>query len=112
MIKPLLTRVGVAVGGLALSFTGGAGIASADPDLGSIINTTCSEEQVVSALKAVSPGFAKQFNSDPQQLASLRTFLASSPNQRQQLAQQFMDTPGNALLLPTFQQAFSTCNSF
>ncbi|MGA8125027.1 MAG: hemophore-related protein, partial [Mycobacterium sp.] len=37
-----LTRLAVAVCGLALSLTAGAGVASADPDLGPAINTTCS----------------------------------------------------------------------
>ena len=52
MLKLSLTRLAVAVGGLALSLTAGTRVASADPDLGPAINTTCSYQQVVSALNA------------------------------------------------------------
>jgi hypothetical protein len=62
MIKVSLTRLAVAVGGLALSLTAGAGVASADPDLGPIINTTCTYPQAVAALNAQDPATAAQFN--------------------------------------------------
>ena len=52
MVKLSLIRPAVAVAGLALSVTFGAGVASADPDLGPIINTTCSYPQVIAALNA------------------------------------------------------------
>ena len=50
MTKLLLTRLGVAVGSLALSLTGGAGVASAGPDLFSAVNSTCTYSQFVAAL--------------------------------------------------------------
>ena len=43
----------------------GAGVASADPDLGLIVNATCSYLQVVSALFAQDPEAAAQFNASP-----------------------------------------------
>jgi hypothetical protein len=49
------TRLVIAVGGIALSLTTGAGVASADPDLGPLINTTCTYPQAVAALNAQSP---------------------------------------------------------
>ena len=52
MIKLPLSRLAVAVGGLALSLTAGAGVASADPVLDPIVNTTCSFPQVMAALNA------------------------------------------------------------
>ena len=55
MIKPLLTRVGVAVGSLALSLTAGVGVASADPDVGSAVDSTCTYSQFVAALNAQNP---------------------------------------------------------
>ena len=57
MIKPLLTRVGVAVGSLALSLTAGVGVASADPDLGSAVDSTCTYSQFVAALNAQDPQY-------------------------------------------------------
>ena len=112
MFNVSLSKLAVAVGGLALSLTAGAGVASADPDLGPIVNTTCTEQQVTSALNAANPSEGKRVNSDPQQRAFLRMFLASPPDQRLQLAQQLMSAPGNAPYLPTLQKVFDTCNNF
>ncbi|MCV7398777.1 hemophore-related protein [Mycobacterium fragae] len=112
MIKLVLTRLGVAVGCLGLSFTALAGVASAEPDLGPIVNTTCTEGQVKAALSAADPAGAQRINSDPQQTAFLRTFLAAPPDQRLQLAQQIMTAPGNAQYVPTLQKVFNTCNNF
>lgn len=47
-------KVLVAAGGLALSLTAGAGMASAQ-DLSAIINTTCTYPQVLGALNAQNP---------------------------------------------------------
>ena len=55
MVTRSLSKLAAAAGGLALSVLAGAGIASADPDLGAAINTTCSYPQVVAALNAQSP---------------------------------------------------------
>ena len=55
MIKVSLTSMAAAVGGLALSLAAGAGVASAAPDLGPAVNTTCSYPQLVSALNAQGP---------------------------------------------------------
>ncbi len=55
MIKLSLTRLAAAVGGLAVAFAAGAGVASATPDLGPAVNTTCSYPQLVSALNAQGP---------------------------------------------------------
>jgi hypothetical protein len=71
MIKLSLTRLAVAVGGLALSLTVGAGVASADPDLGPIVNTTCSYPQVMAALNAQDPAAAAQFNASPMAQSAL-----------------------------------------
>ena len=45
MTKLSLTRVAVAIGGLTLSLTARAAVASAGPDLGPAINTTCTYDQ-------------------------------------------------------------------
>ena len=95
MVKLSLIRPAVAVAGLALSVTFGAGVASADPDLGPIINTTCSYGQVMAALNAQSPGAAAQLNASPTAQSVLRGFLDSSPDQRQQIAQELQSRPGS-----------------
>jgi hemophore-related protein len=108
MIKLSLTRLAVAVGGLALSLTAGAGVASADPDLGPIVNTTCTYSQAVSALNAQDPAAAAQFNASPPTQSYLRQFLASPPSQRQQIA----GSPGAEEYFGLLQQVFNTCKNY
>ena len=95
-------------GGLALSLTAGVGVASAGPDIGPLINTTCNYSQVVAALQAKAPGMANALSADPQAQAGLRQFLALAPDQRRQLA--------NKGALPDIPQplldAIGTCNNF
>jgi hemophore-related protein len=112
MIKRSLIGLTVAVGGLAVSLSAGAGAASADPDLGPIVNTTCSYSQAVSALNAQDPAAAAQFNQSPQTQAFLRRFLASPPDRRLQMAQQIQRTPGAEQYFGVMQEVFNTCNNY
>ncbi|MGH3959441.1 hemophore-related protein [Mycobacterium sp.] len=107
-----LTRLAVAVGGLALSLTAAAGVASADPDLGPMVNTTCSYPQAVAALNAQNPQAAAQFNESPATQSLLRQFLAAPPPRRQQMAQQIASTPGAEQYIGVIQQIAATCNNY
>jgi hemophore-related protein len=111
-----LARLIAAVGALALSLTSGAGVASADPDLSPVINTTCNYSQVVSALNAQSPPAAAALSASPTAQAMLRGFLASSPDQRQQIVEELESKPQSQ---PYFQQyvgavlqVANSCNNF
>ena len=112
MINLLLTRAGVAVGSLALSLTAGAGVASADPDLGPIVNTTCNYSQVTTALNAQDPAAAAEFNDSPMAQSWLRSFLASPPGQRQQMLQEVQGMPGTEEYVGTVVQLANTCNNY
>jgi hemophore-related protein len=112
MIKLSSTSVAVAVGGLAVSLTIGAATASADPDLGPIVNTTCSYPQVMAALNAQDPAAAAQFNSSPMAQSALRQFLASPPSQRLAMAQQMQGSPRAQQYFGLIQQVAATCNNF
>jgi hemophore-related protein len=112
MIKLWLTRRAVAVGGLALSLTVGAGVASADPDLGPIVNTTCSYPQVMAALNAQDPATAAQFKSSPMAQSALQQFLAAPPSQRLQMAQQMESSPRAQQYFGLIQQVAATCNNY
>jgi hemophore-related protein len=101
-----------AVAGLALSLTVSSGTASADPDLGPIVNTTCNYSQVMAALNAQNPAAADQFNRSPMAQSYLRSFLASPPSQRQAMAQQAMSSPRAAQQFGLVQQVAATCNNF
>jgi hemophore-related protein len=114
MIKLLLTRVGLVVGGLASSLTAGAGVASADPDLGSAVNTTCTYPQIVAALNAQNPQYGSLLNSSPELQTQLQQFLAGSRDERQQWAQAVVSNrnPANQQLIPILKTAFDTCGNF
>ena len=112
MIELSLTRLAVAVGGLALSLTAGAGVASADPDLGPIVNTTCSYPQVIAALNAQDPAAAAQFNSSPMAQSALQQFLASPPSKRLAMAQRMQSSPRAQQYFGLIQQVVATCNNF
>lgn len=81
-----------AVGALVLTMSSvaGMGIASAVPDLGPLINTTCSYPQIVAALNAQAPELAQQLSDHPQAQARLKQFLALPIDQRQQTVQQLL----------------------
>ena len=109
-------RLLAAVGTLALSLIPGTGVASADPDLSPVINTTCSYSQVVSAINVQSPPAGAALSASPTAQAVLRGFLASSPDQRQQIVQELESKPESQ---PYFQQyvgavlqVANTCNNF
>ena len=101
-----------ATGGLLLSLTAGTGIASAQGDLGAIINTTCSYPQVVAALTAQDPAAASQFNSSPMAMGVVQDFLGSSIAERQVTAQRLSSMPAAQEYLGLMQQVAGTCNNF
>jgi hemophore-related protein len=106
------TKVVVAAAGMALSLGIGTGIASAQPDVSAVVNTTCSYPQVVAALNQQSPAVASQFTSNPVAVAWVQNFLASPPAQRQQLIQQVQDIPAAQPYTGLVLQVVSTCNNF
>jgi hemophore-related protein len=112
MVTRSLTRLAAAAGGLALLLLTGAGIASADPDMGAAINTTCSYPQVVAALNAQSPAAAAKFNQSPMAQGWLRNFIASPPPQRAAMAQQAEGMPGAAQYIGLIGQIAGTCNGY
>ena len=114
MIKLRLTRLFVGVGGLALSLTAGVGVAAADPNLDSAVNTTCTYPQFVAALNAQNPLYGSTLISSPQMQGDLQTFLAEPPasERRQRFAKNVANNPANQQLLPILQKAFDTCSNF
>jgi hemophore-related protein len=112
MIKLSLTRLAVAIAGLALSLTAAAGVAHADPDLDPIVNTTCNYSQVMAALNAQDPATAAQFNSSPVAQSYLRQFLLSPPSRRMAMAQQLAASPEAQQNFGLVQQVAATCHNF
>ena len=112
MVQIWLTRLAVVAGSLTLSLLGGAGIASAEPDLSPIVNTTCSYPQVMSALNAQDPAAAAQFNASPESQSYLQQFLGAPRDQRQQMAGMIASAPGNQPYFELLRQVFTSCNNY
>ena len=112
MVTGSFTKLASAAGGLGLSLFASGAIASADPGIDSAINTTCSYPQVVAALNAQSPAAAAKFNQSAMAQGWLRSFLASAPPQRAQMAQQAEGMPGAAQYIGLIGQIAGTCNNF
>jgi hemophore-related protein len=106
------TKIVVVFGGMAVALTTGVGVASAAPDLGPLINTTCSYPQVVAALTAQSPEAANEFNAQPVAQSMLSSFIDSPVDQRQQIAQQVLATPVPQQYPLDVHKVASTCNNY
>lgn len=106
------TKLIVASGGLALSLTAGAGIASAGPDVSPIINSTCSYPQVVAALNAQDSGLAKQLTETPAATAWLQGLVAAPPEQRKVMVAQAQAIPAVQQYTPVIIAVANTCNNF
>lgn len=112
MKKMALRTLTVAVGGLALSMTAGAGLASAEPDLGPMVNSPCSYEQAMAAVHAENPMAARYLDQSPPNQQFLRVFLSSSQDQRVNLLNQIKNNQGAAQALPVFTQMLTTCVNY
>jgi hemophore-related protein len=104
-------KVLVASGGLVLSLTAGAGMASAQ-DLSAIINTTCTYPQVLGALNAQDPAAAAELTSSPLATGVVQDFLASPVPERQVTAQRLSGMPAAQQYLDTMLLVAGTCNSY
>ncbi|MCB0935898.1 MAG: hemophore-related protein [Mycobacterium sp.] len=104
-----LTSLAVAVGGSALALTAGAGFASAQPDIGPMVNTTCTFDQAMKAVHAENPMAASYLDASPPNLQFLRQFMASTPDQRVSMLNAVKNNPGADEALPVFTQMMTSC---
>jgi hemophore-related protein len=112
MVKRSSTKLAVTVGGLALSLITGAGLASADPDFGPMVSTTCTYDQAMAAVHTENPMAAQYLSQSPPNLQFLRVFLDSSPDQRVNLLNQIKNNEGADQALPIFQQMLTSCAKY
>jgi hemophore-related protein len=112
MMKVSLTRVAVAVGGLSLAVTAGAGVASAQPNIDAMVNSTCTYDQAIAAVNAENPTAAQYLMSSPPNLEFVRIFLGSSTDQRVSLLNQIKNNPGIDQAIPVFTQMMTTCVNY
>jgi hemophore-related protein len=91
MTDSLFVRVAMTFGGLVAAATLSAGIASAAPGDGPLIQTTCSYAQIYGALKVEAPELAAALDQNPQAQTKLQNFIALPVDQRKQRLQQRLD---------------------
>ena len=102
----------VGVGAMLTAAFGGGGAASAAPDMSAIANSTCSYQQVVSALTAQSPDAANRLTSSPVATAWLQRRVASSPDQRQQMVADVQSLPALQQYAGLINQVAGSCNNY
>ncbi len=112
MVMLSLRRSAAALGGLALSLTAGLGVASADPDLTPVINSTCSYQQVVAALNAQFPDAAAQFNASPEAQAWLHDLVDAPRPQRRQMLLDMANAPEAAPFRGIVLPLANTCHNY
>jgi hemophore-related protein len=106
------TKLVVCSAGLALSLSAGVGIASAQPDVSAIVNSTCTYPQVMAALNDQNPGVARVLNANPLSVAWLQGLVAAPPDQRAQMVQQVQDNPKLQPYIPLIFQVAGSCNRY
>jgi hemophore-related protein len=102
----------VAVGGLALSVTAAAGVASAQPYVDTMVNSPCTYDQAIAAVNAENPMAAQYLMQSPPNLEFVRVFLSSPKDQRISLLNQIKGNPGIDQALPVFTQMMSSCVNY
>ncbi|WP_006245910.1 hemophore-related protein [Mycolicibacterium tusciae] len=112
MMRLMLTRLAAGVGGLALSVTAAAGVASAQPNIDAMVNSTCTYDQAIAAVNAENPTAAKYLNASPANLEFVRVFLSSSADQRVSLLNQVKNNPGIDQAIPVFSQMMTSCVNY
>ena len=112
MMKLATTKLTVGVAGVALALTAGAGLASAEPDYGPMINSTCTYDQAMTAVHTENPAAAQYLDQSPPNQEFLRVFLGSSRDQRVNLLNQIKGNQGAAMALPVFQQTLTGCAKY
>jgi hemophore-related protein len=112
MLKLSRKNIAITLGGLAVAIPLSAGVASAQPDLGPIINTTCTYGQVMAALNDQHPDLAAQFAKQPAGQSAVRNFLASSPQQRQATVAFLQGNPTAQQYFGPISNVANTCNNY
>ena len=112
MLKLSRKNIAITLGGLAVAIPLSAGVASATPDLGPIINTTCTYDQVIAALDDQHPDLAAQFAQQRGGQQAVRSFLASSPQQRQATVAFLQGNPTAQAYFDPILGVANTCNNY
>lgn len=105
-------KIAIMVGGLAVAASAGTASAWAEPDYGSMVNTTCTYDQAMTAVHTENPMAAQYLDQSPPNLQFLQVFLGSSHQERINLINQIKGNEGAAQALPVFQQTLTNCAKY
>ena len=95
-----------------MSLFAGSGIASAQPDVESIVNSTCTYPQVMAALTAQSPAAASQLSSSPVATSWLQNLVNSPPDARRAQIAQIQAYPQLNEYTGLINGVASSCSNF
>jgi hemophore-related protein len=109
---PSKVKLVVVSAGVALSLSTGAGIASAQPDMSAIVDSTCTYPQVMAALNDQNPGVAAELNAEPAAVGWLQNLVAAPPAQRARMVRQVQALPQLQPYMPVIFQVAGTCNNY
>src|ERR1700742_3469091 len=98
--------------GVAFALSTGAGTASAQPDTSAIVNSTCTDPQVMAALNDENPGVAAELNAPPAAVGWLQSLVAAPPAQRARMVQQVQALPALQPYMPVIFRVAGTCNNY
>ncbi len=105
-------KIAVCTGTAAVALFAGAGIASAQPDIEAIVNSTCSYPQVVAALNVEAPQMAGELTSNPMASGWLQNLVASPPSKRRVLIAQVQGYPEVQQYTSTINSVAHTCSNY
>lgn len=110
MYRVVLAGLVVAAG--ALTTVPMAGVAGADPDYSALINTDCSYDQVIGAVRAQNPSAAAFLDSAPDQQDAFRTYFAQSRAGRAKIVEENKTNPAAQQILDVAQGAVAVCHNY
>jgi len=106
------TKLVVASAGAALALSTGAGIASAQPGVEAVVNSTCTYEQVTTTLNDLNPAVAAELNTSPMASGWLQRLIAAPPDERRGMVQQIQSFPGLQPYLPVIYKVAAVCDQY
>ncbi|MET0899948.1 MAG: hemophore-related protein [Mycobacterium sp.] len=95
-----------------MSLFAGSGIASAQPDVETIVNSTCSYPQVIAALTAQSPQAATQITTNAVANSWLQNLVNSPPNARRAQIAQIQAYPQLNEYTGLINSVAASCNNY
>jgi hemophore-related protein len=108
----MLKKMIVCSGGALVALAAGSGIAAAQPDVETIVNSTCTYPQVISALNAQSPEAAGQIESNQMASSWLQQLVASPPDGRRAMIAQIQAYPQLNSYTGLINSVAASCNNY